>query len=216
MVHAAVQTAGRGRQGRNWHSAAGNLYASFLLRPDVPARRAGEVGLVAAVTVADVVADLLPGCTVTLKWPNDVLIGGAKLCGILAEWLPDDAIVVGVGLNVGHAPSGLPYPATFLAAEGCDLGVPAVLSALVSRMAAGVEAWRAAGFAPVRTAWMARGPASGTPMRLRLGSTEVAGAYAGLDTDGALLLQTETGLRRLITGDVATAPASATSPEWLP
>lgn len=213
VVHAASQTAGRGRQGRNWHSAEGNLYASFLLRPGIPARRAAEIGFVAAVTIANVVADLLPpGRAVTLKWPNDVLVGGAKLCGILAEWLPNDAVVVGVGLNVGHAPTSLPYPATFLAAEGCDFDVAAVLSALTAQMAASVEAWRMAGFAPVRAAWMARGPASGTLLRLRLGTTEVAGAYAGLDADGALLLQTETGLRRLVNGDVATAPASAAPP----
>ena len=216
VVHAAVQTAGRGRQGRDWHSAKGNLYASFLLRPGIPAQRAGEVGFVAAVTVADVAADLLPGRMIALKWPNDVLVRGAKLCGILAEWLPDDAIVVGIGINVGHAPNGLPYPATFLAGEGCGLGVPAVLSALAAQMAAGVEAWRTAGFAPVRAAWIARGPVLGTPLRLRLGTTEVAGAYAGLDSDGALLLQTEAGLRRIVTGDVATVPASAALPEWPP
>ena len=180
------------------------------MRPGVPAVRAGEVGFVAAVAVADTVAALLPpDRTVALKWPNDVLIAGAKLCGILAEWLPDDAVIVGIGLNVSHAPAGLPYPATCLAAEGCGFDVQTVLLRLVERMAAGVEAWRTAGFAPVRAAWMARGPALGTPLQLRLGATEVVGAYAGLDADGALLLQTETGLRRLVTGDVATAPASA-------
>lgn len=187
------------------------------MRPGVPAVRAAEVGFVAAVAVADAVATLLPpDRPVTLKWPNDVLIAGAKLCGILAEWLPDDAVIVGVGLNVSHAPAGLPYPATCLAAEGCGLDVQAVLLRLVERIADWAETWRTSGFAPVRAAWMARGPALGTPLRLRLGTTEVAGAYAGLDTDGALLLQTEAGLRRMITGDVATAPASAAPREWPP
>jgi len=76
-----------------------------------------------------------------LIWPNDVLIGGAKLGGILAEWLMDDAVVLGIGLNVRHSPGGLAYPTTCLAAEGCELDAPAVLLQLVDVVAAGMDAW---------------------------------------------------------------------------
>jgi len=138
------------------------LHASFLLWPGIPARRAHEIGFVAAVAVSDTIEPLLPmGRRVALKWPNDVLIGGAKLGGILAEWLMDDAVVLGIGLNVRHSPGGLAYPTTCLAAEGCELDAPAVLLRLVDVVAAGMDALCAGGFAPVRAAWMALGPALG-------------------------------------------------------
>ena len=204
VVHAVRQTAGRGRQGRNWQSPAGNLYASFLLRPGIATERASELGFVAAVAVADLAASVLPDGAVAVKWPNDVLAGGAKLAGILTE-CAGGAVVIGIGLNVRHAPEGLPYPATCLAAQGCALDADAVLRRLADGMAVALEAWSTLGFAAILESWAARGPAIGAALRVRSGSGQVAGRFAGLDSDGALLLATDQGVRRIVAGDVASA-----------
>ena len=101
VVAARRQTAGRGRQGRVWVSPAGNLHASFLLRPGVAAVRVPEIGFVAALAVAETVDAVLPaGPAATLKWPNDVQLAGAKVAGLLVELVEDGAVIVGIGVNV--------------------------------------------------------------------------------------------------------------------
>ena len=123
VIWADEQTAGRGRFDRPWHSPPGNLLFSVVLRPPVPASRAAELGFVAAVATADCVAGLLPaGDPVGLKWPNDVQVDGAKIAGILPEARSLegklDWAVLGVGLNLSHAPTGVPYPVTSLTLAG--------------------------------------------------------------------------------------------------
>ncbi len=202
VVTARRQTAGRGRLGRSWSSPPGNLYASFLLRPGVPAARASELGFVAAVAVAESCDALLPPRQrVSLKWPNDVLLDGAKLAGILAEMTDDGVVVVGIGLNVEWAPDGLPYSATDLCAHA-HVSVGAALQAVADAMARRMAGWQVDGFDPVRHAWMARGPARGAPLAVRIGAAQFAGRYAGLDECGALLLDGEAGCRRFVAGEV--------------
>ena len=200
VVVAARQDAGRGRQGRNWASPPGNLHASFLLRPAVPPARAAEIGFVAALAVAGALDGFVPGAR--LKWPNDVLLGGAKVAGILSERV-DAAVVVGIGVNVAHAPPAMPYPVASLAGHGATATVDAVLAALVAQMEQGLARWEANGFAAVRDAWLQRGPALGQALQARLGARTLAGSFAGLDVDGALLLDTPGGRRRVVAGDVA-------------
>src|SRR5580693_2293306 len=109
VVHADEQTAGRGRLAHTWFSPPGNLYLSILLRTGQPASRAAELSFVAALAVAETVEALLPRqIRAMLKWPNDVLVNGAKIAGILLEQV-DDATVLGIGLNVLEAPSNLAY-----------------------------------------------------------------------------------------------------------
>ncbi len=196
VVCARRQTAGRGRQGRRWSSPVGNLHASFLLRPGVPASRSAEIGFVAAVAVAAALDTVLPE-KARLKWPNDVLIGGAKVAGILTE-LVDDAIIVGIGINVAHVPPDVPYAVTSLSAEGCQTTVDAIVAALVQAFDAALAAWIDGGFDPVREAWLRRGPPAGQAMR----SGDVEGQFAGLAADGALLLDTGKGVRRVVAGEV--------------
>ena len=201
VVTARVQTGGRGRSGRPWSSPAGNMYATIIFRPSGDARRAPELGFVCALAVAEAV-DAFAGAGTTLKWPNDALRNGAKLAGILLERLDDGAVLAGIGINVAHQPENTPYPVTSLRALGCSAAPDAMLDTLLGCLAAGWRAWEADGFAPVLLRWRARGPELGAPLRVRLETGIVTGAFAGLGLDGGLLLDTEAGRRTLVAGDV--------------
>ena len=200
IVTARQQRSGRGRQGRRWISPPGNLHASFLLRPNAAPGRAAEIGFVAAAALVATLDAL--AVQATLKWPNDVLVEGAKVAGILTE-MSDDAVIVGVGVNVAHAPPDLPYAVTSLSARGVSASVSAVLDRLAGEMARNFALWSDEGFAPIRLAWLLRGPAPGQPMKARVGAEIIDGAFADLALDGALVMQTADGLRRVIAGETS-------------
>lgn len=199
-ITARAQTAGRGRNGHSWSSPPGNLYATLVLRPGA-VQHAPALGFVTAVAVADAVDDAA-GPGTALKWPNDVLRGGAKLAGILLEALEDGAVLAGIGVNVGYAPAGMPYPVTSLAALGSFWTPDALLDAILRHLTATWDLWRAHGLDPVLDRWRARGPAPGTALRVRLGAEIVHGSFAGLAATGALLLQTPQGTRTVLAGEV--------------
>ena len=200
-VAARVQRLGRGRSGRPWVSPPGNLHVTVVLRPDGDARQAPQLAFVTALAVAEAVDTLLAG-RCALKWPNDVLRGGAKLAGILMERLDDGAVLAGIGVNVVHSPPAMPYPVTSLSALGCTVDADGVLAPVLACLAAGWQAWQADGFAPVLARWSARGPAPGAPLRMRFGDTLVAGRFAGLGPDGSLLLDGPEGRRAFVAGEV--------------
>ncbi|MBV8191039.1 MAG: biotin--[acetyl-CoA-carboxylase] ligase [Alphaproteobacteria bacterium] len=201
VVWAREQTGGRGRRGRRWVSPVGNLYSSTVLRPDCRAPRAAELGFVAALAVADIVP---PGRSIRVKWPNDVLVDGGKVAGILLESALSQTgevqhVVAGVGVNVGFAPQ-LPemrYP-------GATLGgtVEAALEGLTAALARRLAQWRAAGFDGLREAWLAQAGPIGAEVDVRLGSELVRGCFAGIDREGALLLDTAQGPRRIVSGEL--------------
>jgi BirA family biotin operon repressor/biotin-[acetyl-CoA-carboxylase] ligase len=211
VVVAVSQTKGRGRRGRHWVSPPGNLHCSVLLRPDCAAKDAANLSFVAAVALADAVAELAgPGVRVAVKWPNDVLLDGRKLAGILLEsesahgriaW-----VAVGVGVNVAHFPpdAEVEFPATSLKAAGCGALRPAVvLDAFLDRFRRWYDRWEAEGFAPVRDEWLARAARLGETVSARLADRTVAGRFTGLAADGALLLDVAgEGEMRITAGDV--------------
>jgi BirA family biotin operon repressor/biotin-[acetyl-CoA-carboxylase] ligase len=200
-VSARIQTGGRGRSGRQWLSPAGNLYVTIILRPGGDARHAPELGFVCALALAEAV-DGLAGPGTRLKWPNDVLRNGAKLAGILLERLPDGAVLAGIGVNVALQPEGMPYPVTSLRALDSPAEPEDVLTALLARLHAGWAVWQASGFAAVLARWRERGPVLGATLRVRLETGIVTGSFAGLGEDGSLQLETGTGRRTLVAGDV--------------
>lgn len=208
LVWTRAQTAGRGRQGRQWVSPAGNFYASVILRPAVPVATAAQLGFVAALAIVDACLALAPGAAISLKWPNDVLLNGRKLAGLLLEAQSRgdgvlDWLVLGIGINVSTYPVEVEYPATALAATGADVGAEAVLGALAPSFLARYERWReGAGFATIRADWLARAQGLNQPIRVRLPGETRAGVFAGLDSDGALLLETGTGRQRIAAGEV--------------
>lgn len=206
-LRAERQTEGRGRQGRGWVSPGGNFYASTVvrLRPTDPP--AATLALVAAVALEEVVRLLIPGRhdggRVRLKWPNDLLIDGAKSSGILLE-RADDAVVIGFGVNIAHHPDLADRATTSLAEHGVAI-TPADFAARLAEMfAAWLHLWRGEGLAPVRARWIDRAHPSGTLLTTRLpdGAT-VDGAFEELDQHGALILRLADGGRRVIhAGDV--------------
>jgi len=207
LVWALAQTGGRGRRGRAWVSPPGNLYCSLVLRPAAAAATAAQLSFVAAVAVGEVVSTLVPG-SVKLKWPNDVLVEGAKVAGILLESEPRpvgglDWLVLGIGINVRHHPPVTDYPCTDLARAGAGTVAAAdVLVALAGRFENWYRRWQAQGFAPVRAAWLNAAFGLGGRMTVRLSDGNFEAVLVDLDADGALVAQTEQGIRRVAAGDV--------------
>jgi len=210
IVRADRQTAGRGRYGRQWESPAGNLYLSYLFRPDVLVRKAAQIGYVAALSVAETV-EILSGVSgrVTCKWPNDVLVDSRKVAGILAESsvAPDGAldwIVLGIGINLTHHPLDARWPSTdyqtaFQRAADPDFAVEVLTERLDSWMAA----WLADGFGSIRKAWLDRAWSFGTDIQVMLQERTAVGQFVDLDSEGALILETVDGARETIHyGDV--------------
>ncbi len=204
-VRAERQTAGKGRLGRAWLGEPGNLFASTLveLRPTDPAPT--DIALLAGVAAYDALAALLPDVAFRLKWPNDVMVGRAKLAGMLLERVPR-GVVLGVGINVAHAPT-LPDRETVALAdlpEGDEVSVPALADALADHFEQWLARWRAEGATAVMGAWIERGHRHGEPIEVRLPDGEaVRGAFAGLDPAGALIVGLDDGTRRVIhAGDV--------------
>ncbi|WP_144186677.1 biotin--[acetyl-CoA-carboxylase] ligase [Elioraea rosea] len=203
VVLAGEQTAGRGRSGRKWHSPPGNLYCSVLLPPG-EGLVGGAAALLSGLALHDALSVYAPG--LRLKWPNDLLAGAAKLGGVLVEggttrhgapWL-----VAGIGANLASAPELADRQATSLAALGAAPTPEEVADRLVARLAARLEAYGQGAMAGLVSAWAERALPEGTAMSVKARSGMLAGRYAGLDRDGALLLATEQGLRRVVAGEV--------------
>lgn len=195
-LRAERQTAGRGRQGRPWVSPPGNLYASTLIRPRTSDLPAPTLALVAAVALHEAVSVFHGGAV--LKWPNDLLLGGAKLSGILLEGAAD-AVVIGFGVNLAHHPALADRPTTSLAAHGVPIEPAVFLDVLADAFGRWLERWRGEGLGSIRARWLDRAHPSGTALTVRLpdGGT-IDGLFDGLDLDGALLLRLAGGERRVV------------------
>jgi BirA family biotin operon repressor/biotin-[acetyl-CoA-carboxylase] ligase len=203
VVVADRQSAGRGRAGRAWHSPTGaGLYLSTLVpAPPVPTR----VPLACAVATHEALRGLAPGAGLHVKWPNDVLADeGRKLAGILCEGL-GRTIVVGIGVNVAHVafPADLAATAVSLRMLGASADRAGVALALLEALDAWLERARA-DWPAVRAAWRQASQTLGRPVRVG----GVAGTAVDLDDDGALLVDTAAGRRRVVAGDLEEPPGT--------
>lgn len=203
-LRADTQSGGRGRQGRIWTSPPGNFYGSTLIRPRPGDPAPATLGFVTAVALDQVISARLGDAALLIKWPNDLLVNGAKLSGILLERV-DEAIIVGLGVNLAHHPEGLDRPTISLAV--CGVAVPAPADFLVDLAAAfahWVARWRSEGFGVIRQRWLGRAHPIGTALAVSLpDGSRLEGLFEGIDSDGALNLRLASGaLHVMHAGDV--------------
>jgi BirA family biotin operon repressor/biotin-[acetyl-CoA-carboxylase] ligase len=217
-VLALRQTRGRGSRGRAWDSPAGNLHLSVLLRPVEWARSTGQWALLAAVALRQTLAEWAPrDASFRLKWPNDLLLDGRKLAGILIDSSVGasgrlDWLVVGIGVNLAHAPP-LAGRATASLAELVTAPSPV---AVADRLLVRLDGWRRVrqqeGFDAIRTAWLAHGPQMDEPVTLKVGDCLVEGAFAGIGDDGGLKLCVGGAVQTFTTGDMLLAKQDGDTP----
>lgn len=206
-VTAASQSGGRGRRGRIWISPPGNLYATLLLTDPGSAEHWPELSFVTALAVHDAVAELAKDLRprLSIKWPNDLLLSGAKFAGILVEGeSKEGAVAVGIGVNCVSHPAGTDYPATDLAAGGAAISPDSLFAALSIKMLGRLAQWNGGeGFSTIRADWLARAAGAGETVRVRLADGELAGTFETVDEAGRLVLALPDGGRETIAaGDV--------------
>jgi len=207
VIWAKQQTGGRGRYGRTWESPEGNLYISLLLRPGCDTVHIGRFGFAAALAVRDTVHAHLPRADVKLKWPNDVLVNGKKISGILLEvsaaenkrvnWL-----IIGIGLNVTRHPEDASYPSTSLEESGMNsVEMEEILENVLDRMFHYKAVYEEEGFDELREAWLEA--ALKGHLAVRLPDQTVEGDFFNIDDLGGLVLRLPDGSKKTVaTGEV--------------
>ena len=199
------QTAGRGRRGRVWHDPEGNFAASYLFRPEMPPAQAALYSFVTALALQEALtaATGRPD-SFALKWPNDVLLHGAKLAGILLE-SAGPFLTIGIGVNLAAHPdadAGALRPVSLLGETGLRVAPEEFLDLLAPAFAHWQTQFTTYGFAPIRTAWLARAARLGEKITARTVTDSHEGAFEGIDDTGALLLRSAHGLRAIPAADV--------------
>jgi BirA family transcriptional regulator, biotin operon repressor / biotin---[acetyl-CoA-carboxylase] ligase len=207
VVTATHQSAGRGRRGRSWLDAPGqSLLMSIVLRPPIPPGLAPQLSLVAAVAVADALG--LAGATAAIRWPNDVMVGKRKICGLLPEAVTTRAgalehVILGIGLNVNQAdfPEPIRELATSMRIEtGGERAVDAMMATVLAALEDRYRRFVQAGLGALLPAWLERAQGIGGRATAADGREGIA---VGLDLDGALLLRTDSGeTMRVLAGEV--------------
>ncbi len=205
VIQALMQESGKGRHGNDWTSPMGNLYLSVLLRPNCVTERAGELAFVVAVALSaalDVYID--PKKHVKkLKWPNDILVDGLKISGILIETnLHDnslDSVVIGMGLNIFKAPD-LAVSLNDIAEE--PVYINKVRETVLDKLSHYYGEWQESGFAPIRKIWLNQAHGLNEPMTARLPQDKFKGIFKGIDEAGSLILTMDEGDKIIHAGDV--------------
>lgn len=201
-VRALVQTKGRGRLGRVWSSEKGNLFVSYVFPPVC---RPSDMSFVAAVGVALALKEYAPH----LKWPNDVLIDGAKVCGILTETsfigMKPEKTVVGIGVNIASSPKGegILYKTACLNEKGASRTPEEVQGCLNEALTETFALYQKEGFEAIRQKWLSFALPKGQKIKVRLPDKEEEGLFLGINEDGSLILELKNKETRVISaGDV--------------
>jgi len=212
VIRADRQSSGRGRKDARWESPAGNLYMSLVVRPPDVARVA-QLSFVAAVAAGQGLTDLAgPLPDLVYKWPNDLMVGPAKLGGILIEGGAGGAYVVGIGINLSHAPEVAAHRTVALhEIAGTGIAPRSLLVAICNRFAGWYDLWRSAGFGPVREAWLRRATGIGSAVEARLPAETLRGRFRDIDVEGALVLDLPDGTRRKVTAGAVYFPRAGQS-----
>lgn len=212
-ILARFQTGGRGRRGRPWVSPRGNFHATLVMRPEGGPALAVLRSFVAAIALREALVALTGlASAFTLKWPNDPLLNGGKVSGILLESLGRggalDHLAIGIGVNLVAAPDAAALepdalnPVSVLGETGHRIAPEALLDHLAPAFAAWENRLQAEGFAPIRAEWLAHAAHLGDPIRARLGDTTHHGIFEGIDMTGALVLNSTKGRLTLPAADI--------------
>lgn len=209
-ITARRQLGGRGRRGRAWVSEPGNMYASLLLVDAAPQAALASLPLVVALALHRAISAEMPFADdrIRIKWPNDILVDGRKVSGILieAESLPDgrNAVVIGCGVNIAHKPDNPLYPATSLSEAGASTSPEALFARLMVELAHALDVWQAgAGIDDIVASWKALVHGIGGPITVNLPDRSLSGIFAGIEKDGLLALRLDSGeTLRIASGDV--------------
>jgi BirA family biotin operon repressor/biotin-[acetyl-CoA-carboxylase] ligase len=228
-VVARAQTAGHGRRGRPWQTPSGNLAASLLLSLPERTVQVATLGFAAGLALEAAIGECAPSVSlklaldegsglatrVRLKWPNDVLIDGAKVAGILLEAVTGpgstSVVVVGIGVNVRHKPEGAPYPATSLAECGASTTPEALFTALAESWVEQEQLWNGGrGFPEIRDRWLGRAAGLGAPIAVKAGEAIFRGTFETIDEEGRLVVRAPDGSARTISAGEVHFGAAAT------
>ncbi len=208
-IFAARQVAGHGRRGRPWVDPEGNFAASLVLKPAEAPGQAALRSFVAALALYDALRVVAPGADLALKWPNDVLLSGGKLAGILLEGSSGaarmDHLVIGFGVNLSEAPpqaeAAVP-PTSLRAGAGVEIAPEVFLGHLAAAYARREAVFVAGGFGPIRAAWLERAARLGEAVIARTMQGETRGIFETVDAEGHLVLSTPQGRRAIPAADV--------------
>ena len=204
-IVAHQQTLGRGRQGRSWQSPVGNLYLTLLLPAPCSILHQPKLGFVAGVALWTAVKALLPaGVHIALKWPNDLLVAGAKTAGLLVEGLGNgSAVAIGIGINIVAHPDDTPYPADHLQSFAPGVTAEDVFQVLLRALTSELDCFAdGSGFSIIRQRWLAAAAHLNQRIQVRSTNSSLQGTFKDIDGDGRLLLETATGIARIDAGDV--------------
>jgi len=211
IVIAEVQTCGRGRLGRDWLSPKGGIWLSIILRPEVKARDVFKITFLTAVAVAKTIRKLFK-LNVEIEWPNDVLIDGKKVCGILTETNirgeAVDSVIVGIGINanidINFFPEHLKKTVTTLAAEvKKEVDKEKFLHTLLKELKAYYKMFKENNFAPILEEWKRLNRLFGANVEVISFNEKIMGQAVNVDQNGALVIKLADGtIRRVISGDV--------------
>lgn len=211
VISAGEQISGRGRNGRIWESRPGNLYMSILLEADGFYNRQSDISFVTALAVYDSISEISRTCAskvdLIIKWPNDILINGAKISGILLESIKSNAkhyLIIGIGVNIALSPN-LSDKKTISCA---DLNIKNIspslmLDIIMKHFSYYYNLWQDKGFTPVRQLWLERSCKRGEVITVSDGRNRISGLFQDIDENGAIVLKLASGEHcKLSTGDV--------------
>ena len=208
-ILAKRQTAARGRRGRAWVAPEGNLNATLVFRPEATPAEAAKRSFLAANALFQALAIYVPVEKLALKWPNDVLLSGGKVAGILLESSGQgpfvDWLSIGIGVNLQHTPEGVQdaaFPPTDLRSAGADVSPRDFLATLADAYATQEAKLLRLGFGRIRDDWLANAARLGEVITARTGREEITGLFDTIDNDGNLVLITAKGPRAIAAADV--------------
>lgn len=208
VILAYRQIKGRGRRGRTWEDLAGNLYMTYITYLDCPLLEALQLSFVTCVAVGQYLrSHVPPGHVLTYKWPNDVLLNGKKVGGLLLESFPvpekrETAYLLSCGLNLVIQPEQVCYPTTSLQNENIYLSLEEALHGITESLKHYMALWKNQGFSPIHELWMKYAAGIEQKISFDLQGKLQTGIFKGIDREGALLLRTSEGLKKFTAGEI--------------